>query len=85
MTAPLKVGFSFFGHSISDKMMSNTRYKFLPLFLYQCFSQFATNFTFTSETSLILLLLECLPSNAKKKSLVKIVEQKIEEAFSDVI
>ena len=65
--------------------MSNTRYIFLPLFRYQCFSQVATNFTFTSKTSLVLLFFKCLPSNATKKSLVKSVEPKLEEAFSDVI
>ena len=67
------------------KVMSNTCYIFSPLFLFHCFSQVATNFAFTSETSLILLLLKCLPSNATKKSLVKIVEHKLEEAFSDGI
>ena len=49
-----------------------------------CFSQVATNFTFTSETS-ILLLLKCLPSNATKKSLLKILEHKLGKAFSDGI
>ena len=58
--------------------MSKTCYKFLPLFLFHCFSQIATIFTFISETFVILLLLEKLPSNATKKSLVKIVEQKLE-------
>ena len=65
--------------------MSNTCYMFSPLFLFHCLSQVATNFTFISKTSLLLLLLKCLPSNATKKSLVKIVEHKIEEAFSDSI
>ena len=65
--------------------MSSTCYILSPLFLFHCFSQIATNFTFISETSLILLLLKCLPSNARKKSLVKIAEHKIEEAFSDGI
>ena len=65
--------------------MSNTCYTFSPLFLFHCFSQFATNFTFTSETSLILLLLKCLRTNATKKSLVKNVEHKSEEAVSDGI
>ena len=37
------------------------------------------------ETSLTLLLIKCLPSNATKKSLVKNVEHKIEEVFSDSI
>ena len=65
--------------------MSNTCYIFSPLFLFHCFSQVATNFMFTSEISLILLLLKHLPSNATKNSLVKIVEHKLEEAFSDGI
>ena len=65
--------------------MSNTCHIFLPLFVFLCFSQVATNFTFTSETSLTLLILKCLPSNATKKSLVKNVEQKLEKAFSDGI
>ena len=65
--------------------MSNTCFIFSPLFIFHCFSQVATSFTFISETSLILLLLKCLPSNATKKSLGKIVEHKLEEAFSDSI
>ena len=65
--------------------MSNTCYIFSPLLLFHCFSQVATNFTFTSETSPILLLLKGLPSDATKKLLVKIVEHKLEEAFSDSI
>ena len=65
--------------------MSNTCYLFSPLFLSHCFGQVATNFTFTSETSLILLLPICLPSIATKKSLLEIVERKLEEAFSDGI
>ena len=56
---------------------------FSLFFLFHCFSQFATNFTFTSEKSPILLLLKCLPPNVAKKSVVKIVEHKLEEAFSD--
>ena len=65
--------------------MSNTCFTFLPLFVFHCVSQVATNFTFTSETSLILLLLKSLPSNATKNSLVKIVEHKLKKAFSDGI
>ena len=65
--------------------MSNTCYICSPLFHFHCFSQVATIFTFISETFLILLLLKCLPSNATKKSLVKIVEHKLEETFSDSI
>ena len=59
--------------------MSNICYIFSPLFLFHGFSQFATN----SETSPVLLLLKSLPSNATNKLLVKIVEHKLEEAFSD--
>ena len=62
--------------------MSNTCYVFSPLLLFHCFNQVATNFTFISETSPILLLLKCLPAHATKKSLV---EHKLEEAFSDSI
>ena len=65
--------------------MSNTCYLFSPLILFHCFSQVATNFSYISETSLILLLPKCIPSNATKKSLLKIVEHKLEEAFSDSI
>ena len=65
--------------------MSNTCYIFSPLILFNCFNQFATDFTFIPETSLILVLLKRLPSNATDKSLVKIVEHKLEEAFSDSI
>ena len=65
--------------------MTNTCYIFSPLFLFHCTSQFATNFTFTSENSLILLLLKCLPPNATKKSVVEIVEHKLDETISDGI
>ena len=75
LTAPLMVGLSFYGHCISDKVMSNTYYIFSPLFLFHCSSQVATNFTFTSDTSLTLL--KCFPSNGTKKLLVKIVEHKL--------
>ena len=77
--------FLFWTFHIWYKVMNNTCYIFSPLFLFHCFSQVATNFTFTSETSLILLLLKCLPSNATKKSLVKSVEHKLEEAYSEGI
>ena len=77
LTAPLMVSLSFYGHCISDKVMSNTCYIFSPLFLFHCSSQVATNFTFTSETSFMLLLLKLLPSNGLKKLLVKIVEHKL--------
>ena len=75
--------FLYWTFDIWYKVMSNTCCLFSPLFLFHCFSKVATYFMYTSETSLILLLLECLPSNATKKSLVKIVEHKLEEAFSD--
>ena len=67
------------------KVMGNTCYIFWPLFCFYCFSRVATIFTFTSETSLVLLLVKCLPANATKKSLVKTVELKLEKAFSDGI
>ena len=67
--------------------MSNTCCILSPLFVspVNCFSQFATNFTSTSEISVILQIIKCLPSNAKKKLVVKIVEDKLEEAFFDDI
>ncbi len=65
--------------------MNSTCYIFSPFFLFHWCSQVVINFTFTSETYVILLLLKCFPSNATKKSLVKIVEHKLEETFSDVI
>ena len=77
--------FFFWTFHIWYKVMANTCYIFSPLFLFHCFNQVATKFTFISETSLILLLLKCLPSNATKKPLVKIVEHKLEEAFYDSI
>ena len=75
--------FRFWTFHIWYNVISNTCYIFLPLVLSLCFSQVATNFTFTSETPLKLLLLEFLLSNAMKKLLVKIVEHKPEEAFSN--
>ena len=65
--------------------MSSTCYNFSPFFLFHWFIQFVTKFTFTSETYVIPLLLKCLPSNATRISLVKIVEHKLEETISDVI
>ena len=65
--------------------MSNTSYFLSSLFLFLCISQVATNFTFTSENSVILVLIKCFPSNATKQLLLKIVESKLEEAFSDSI
>ena len=86
MTSPLMVGLSFsWTFHIWYRVMSNTRYIFSPIFLFHCFSQVATNFAFTSENSLILLLLKCLPPNATKISVVKNMEHKLEEAFSDGI
>ena len=75
----------FWTFHIWYKVMSNTCYKFSPWFLFLCSSQSATILTFTSETSLILLPLKCLPSNPTKKLLVKIAEHKLEETFSDSI
>ena len=86
------VGISFYGRyfllwssHIWYKVINSTCYTFSPLFFFHWCSQIFTNFTFTSETYVILLLLKCLLSNATKKSLVKIVEHKLEETFSDVI
>ena len=59
--------------------MSDTCYIFSPLILFHCFSQVATNFTFTSETSVTSLILKFLPSNAKEKLIVKIAEHKLEK------
>ena len=92
MDSSFIVGISFHGRYfllwsflIRYKVMNSTRYIFSPLFLFHWCSQVVTNFTFTSETYVILLLLKCLPSKATKKSLVKGVEHKLEETFSDVI
>ena len=65
--------------------MINICYIFSPLFIFHCVTQIAATFTFTSETSFIQLLLKCFLSNATKRSLVKIVEHKLEKAFSDSI
>ena len=58
--------FLFWTFHILYKVMSNTCYIFSSLFLFHCFSQVATSFTSTSETSLIQILLKCLPSKATK-------------------
>ena len=70
---------------IRHKVKSNTCYLFSPLFLFLCLIKVAKNFTFTSETSVILLLIEHLSSNPTEKILGKIVEDELEEAFSDGI
>ena len=92
MTTPLTVGLSFHVSSIFlwsfhmwYKVMSSTCYIFLPLFLFHWFSHVDTKFTFNSGTYVLLLLVKCLPSNTTKRSLVKIVEHKLKEAFSDAI
>ena len=92
LTAPFMIGISFYGRyfllwsfHIWYKVLNSTCYIFSPLFLFHWCSQVVTNFTFSSETYVILLVLKCFPSNATKKSLVKIVEQNLEETFSDVI
>ena len=61
----LTTWFLWFFH-IWYKVLSSTCYIFLPLYFFHWFSQVVTNFTFTSETYVILLLLKCLPSNATK-------------------
>ena len=90
MTVPLTVEFSFYVWSfllwsfhIWYKVMSSTCYIFSPLFLFHCFSQVVTNFTLISETSVLLLLLKFLPSDAEEILLVKNVEHKLVAAFSD--
>ena len=65
--------------------MSSTCYIFSPLSLLHWFSPVVTNFTFTSETYVILLLFKFLPSYAAKKLLVMNVEHKVESAFFDSI
>ena len=90
MTAPFTVGLSLYVWSfflwsfrIWYKAMSCTCYNFSPLFLLHWFSQVVTNFTFTSETYVILLIFKFLLSNAAKKLLVKNVEHKVENVFFD--
>ena len=61
--------------------MSYTCYIFSPSLLILSFSQVATNFTFISGTSLILLLLKCLPSNATEKFFIETAEHTQEEFF----
>ena len=92
MKGPLTIGLSLFVSSfllwsfhIWYKVMSSTCYLFSSLLHFHWFSQVVTIFTFTLETYVSLLLFKYLPSNATEKSLVKIVEYKLEEAFSDVI
>ena len=92
LTAPLTVGLSFYVWSyflwsfhMWYKDMSSTCYIFSPLFLSHWLSQIVTEFTFTSEASVILPLPKRLPSNAAKKLLVKNVEHNLEKAFFDGI
>ena len=63
------------------KVISKTCYMFSPFFLFHWFSQVVTKITFTSETSVILLISKCLPSNASEKLFVKIVEHKLEKGI----
>ena len=63
--------------------MSSTCYIFSPLFLLHWLRQVVTNFTFTSETYVILLLLKLFCSNAAKNLLVKNVEHKLELSLFD--
>ena len=51
------------------------------MFFFHWLSQVVTNFAFTSETPVILLLLKFFPSNPAKKRFVRNVEHKLEEAF----
>ena len=77
--------FPFWTFHIWYKVIGNTCYIFSPLFLFHCFSQVARNFAFSAENSLILLLLKSLPPNATKQSVVKNVEHKLKEGFSDSV
>ena len=65
--------------------MSSTCYIFSPLFLSHWFGQVVTNFMFTSETYVILLLFKLIPCNAAKNLLVKDVEHKLDYSVSDGI
>ena len=65
--------------------MSKSCYKLLSLFLFHFFIQVATNFTFTSKTSVLLLLFKSLSSIATKNLLVIIVKHKLKEVFLDGI
>ena len=92
LTAPFMVGISFYSRyfplrsfHMRYKVINSTCYVFSPLFLFHWCNQVVTNFTFTSETYVILLLLKCLTANATKKSLVRIVEHEPEETVSDNI
>ena len=80
-----------FGRFISDMMwwvtlavyFCHNYFLLLQSSCYKLYFTFTSAFKFTSETSLLLLSLKCLPSNATKKLLVKIVEHQLLEAFSD--
>ena len=63
------------------KVISSTCYIFSSMFLFHWFSEVVTIFTFTSETSVILLFLQFLPSNPAKKLLVKNVKHKLEKSL----
>ena len=82
------VGLSFYAWSVlfwslhlCYKVKSSTCYIFSPLFLFHWFSQVVTNFTFTSEAPVILLLFKFLLSNSPIKRFVKNVEHILEGAF----
>ena len=64
--------------------MSNTCYKLLTLFLFLCFSQVPTNFTFNFRnfSYATITKMSSLKRN-KKITRRKFVEHKLEEAFSD--
>ena len=84
MVFPFMVGLLFLSFHMWYKKTKNTWYIFPQLFLFHCFRQVATNFTFTSETSVLLLLLKCLPSNSKIKLFVKKVEHNWKKPFLTV-
>ena len=88
MTAPLTVrlflcvsSFLSWSFHIWYKVVSSTCYIFSALFLFHWLSQVASNFAFTSETYVILLLLKIVPPNAAKNLLVKNVKHKLEWAL----
>ena len=70
LTAPPVVALPFDGLSVYGiTVMSNSCHLLSPLFLFLYLSQIATNFTFTPDRSVMLHLLNLLPSNATKNYL----------------
>ena len=74
LTAPLTVDLSLYVSSflswyfhIWHNLMSSTCYIFSPIYFFHWFSQVVTNFTFTSGTYVILLLLKGAPVKRNEK------------------